>query len=136
MCSGTHTYQQEHTSCKDGQGLCRPKLTRVAPRCCSGYCSNCLLRLVQEQGNFAVKEAQELAKKGQAKQRRQRLLHALEMYTTAVDLGVNSSSQRSVYRSNRAHVHLLLANNGHALADAEAAIALDASNVKVGVPQS
>lgn len=45
-----------------------------------------------------------------------------------------STSQRSVYYSNRAHVHLLLANNGHALADAEAAIALDANNVKVGAP--
>lgn len=56
---------------------------------------------------------------------------AIDCYTRAIDQKVLSDSEHSVLFSNRAHVNLLLGNYRRALMDAEEAIKLLPTNVKV-----
>ncbi|KAL6068517.1 Tetratricopeptide repeat protein 4 [Balamuthia mandrillaris] len=55
---------------------------------------------------------------------------AIKCYTMALEQNSPNQKNNSIYYSNRAHVHLLLRNYGHALEDSENAIKLDESNVK------
>lgn len=78
------------------------------------------LRPAQVQGNEAVK-------RGSAFYQRQ----AAAFYTQAIEQRSGNAEQNSVYYANRAHTQLQLRNWGKALADARAAVALNAANVKV-----
>lgn len=77
------------------------------------------LYLFQEQGNQFVK----MGKKHYA--------DAVDRYTRAIDQKVLSDSDNSTLFANRAHVNLLLGNYRRALTDAEEAIRLCPSNLKV-----
>lgn len=56
---------------------------------------------------------------------------AIDCYTRAINQKVLSDSENSILFANRAHVNLLLGNYRRALADAEDAIKLCPTNVKV-----
>lgn len=56
---------------------------------------------------------------------------AIDCYTRAIDQKALSNSENSVLFANRAHVNLLLGNYRRALTDAEEAIKLCPSNIKV-----
>lgn len=56
---------------------------------------------------------------------------AIDCYTRAINQKVLSDSETSILFSNRAHVNLLLGNYRRALTDAEDAIKLSPTNVKV-----
>lgn len=56
---------------------------------------------------------------------------AIECYTRAIDQKVLSDSETSILFANRAHVNLLLGNYRRALTDAQEAIKLCPTNVKV-----
>lgn len=56
---------------------------------------------------------------------------AIDCYTRAIDQKALSDSENSILYSNRAHVNLLLGNYRRALQDAEEAIKLCPTNVKV-----
>lgn len=56
---------------------------------------------------------------------------AIDCYTRAINQKVLSDSENSIIYSNRAHVNLSLGNYRRALKDAEEAIKLCATNVKV-----
>lgn len=56
---------------------------------------------------------------------------AIDCYTRAINQKVLSDSEQSILFSNRAHVNLLLGNYRRALLDAEEAIKLCPTNVKV-----
>lgn len=57
---------------------------------------------------------------------------AIDCYTRAINQKASSASDNSILFANRAHVNLLLGNNRRALTDAEEAIKLCSTNVKVG----
>ena len=57
---------------------------------------------------------------------------AIDCYTRAINQKASSDSDNSILFANRAHVNLLLGNNRRALQDAEEAIKLCSTNVKVG----
>jgi len=59
---------------------------------------------------------------------------AIDCYTRAINQKVLGEEETSILYSNRAHVNLLLGNNRRALEDAEQAIKLSSSNVKVDSP--
>lgn len=65
-------------------------------------------------------------KRGSAFYQRQ----AAAFYTQALAQRSGNAAQNSVYYSNRAHTQLQLRNWGKALADARAAVELNAANVK------
>lgn len=77
--------------------------------------------LVQEKGNKFVK----LGKKHYS--------DAIDCYTKALNQMALSDSEHAVLYANRAHVNLLLGNHRRALEDAQEAIKLSATNVKVRV---
>lgn len=56
---------------------------------------------------------------------------AIDCYTRAINQQALSDSDTSILFSNRAHVNLLLGNYRRALTDAEDAIKLCSTNVKV-----
>ena len=56
---------------------------------------------------------------------------AIDCYTRAINQNVLSDSENSILFANRAHVNLLLGNYRRALMDAEDAIKLCPTNVKV-----
>jgi tetratricopeptide (TPR) repeat protein len=56
---------------------------------------------------------------------------AIECYTRAINQDALSDSDNSIVYSNRAHVNLLLGNYRRALTDAQEAIKLCPTNVKV-----
>lgn len=56
---------------------------------------------------------------------------AIDCYTRAINQKVLSDSEQSILFSNRAHVNSLLGNYRRALMDAEEAIKLSPTNVKV-----
>lgn len=56
---------------------------------------------------------------------------AIDCYTRAINQKVLSDSENSVLFANRAHVNLLLGNYRRALTDAEEAIKLCPTNIKV-----
>lgn len=78
-----------------------------------------VLPTLQEKGNEYVK----MGKKHYS--------DAIDCYTRAVNQNALSDAEQSILYSNRAHVNLLLGNNRRALQDAEDAIKLNPSNVKV-----
>ena len=74
---------------------------------------------LQEKGNEYVK----LGKKHYS--------DAIDCYTRAINQKVLSDSENSILFANRAHVNLLLGNYRRALRDAEEAIKLCPTNIKV-----
>lgn len=56
---------------------------------------------------------------------------AIDCYTRAINQKALNDSETSVLFANRAHVNLMLGNFRRALNDAEEAIKLSSSNVKV-----
>ena len=56
---------------------------------------------------------------------------AIDCYTRAINQNVLSDSENSILFANRAHVNLLLGNHRRALMDAEDAIKLCPTNIKV-----
>lgn len=78
-----------------------------------------LLLTLQEKGNQYVK----MGKKHYS--------DAIDCYTRAINQKALSDSENSVLFANRAHVNLLLENYRRALTDAEEAIKLCPSNIKV-----
>lgn len=76
----------------------------------------------QENGNEYVKKGKKHYK------------DAIDCYTRAINQKALSDSENSILYSNRAHVHLLLGNYRRSLQDAEEAIKLCPTNVKVVFP--
>lgn len=74
---------------------------------------------LQEKGN-------EYVKKG-----KKHYSDAIDCYTRAINQNVLSDSENSVLYANRAHVNLLLGNYRCAFTDAEEALKLCPTNVKV-----
>jgi tetratricopeptide (TPR) repeat protein len=74
---------------------------------------------LQENGNQYVKKG------------KKHYSDAIDCYTRAINQKVLSDSEQSILFSNRAHVNLLLGNYRRALMDAEEAIKLCPTNVKV-----
>ena len=74
---------------------------------------------MQENGNQYVKKG------------KKHYSDAIDCYTRAINQKVLSDSEQSILFSNRAHVNLLLGNYRRALMDAEEAIKLCPTNVKV-----
>ena len=56
---------------------------------------------------------------------------AIDCYTRAINQNALSDSESSILFANRAHVNLLLGNHRRALTDAQEALKLNPSNVKV-----
>lgn len=74
---------------------------------------------LQEKGNDYVKKG------------KKHYSDAIDCYTRAINQTVLSDSENSVLYANRAHVNLLLGNYRRALTDAEEALKLCPTNVKV-----
>lgn len=85
----------------------------------SSFHNGILLLTLQEKGNQYVK----MGKKHYS--------DAIDCYTRAINQKALSDSENSVLFANRAHVNLLLENYRRALTDAEEAIKLCPSNIKV-----
>lgn len=75
---------------------------------------------LQEKGNEYVKQG------------KKHYSDAIDCYTRAINQNVLTGSENSILFANRAHVNLLLGNYRRALMDAEEAIKLCPTNVKVG----
>lgn len=73
----------------------------------------------QEKGNDYVKKG------------KKHYSDAIDCYTRAINHKALSDSENSILYANRAHVNLLLGNYRRALTDAEEAIKLCPTNVKV-----
>lgn len=80
-----------------------------------------ILIVVQEKGNEYVK----MGKKN--------YYDAIDCYTRAINQKVLSDAEQSILYSNRAHVNLLWGNYRRALQDAEEAIKLNPTSVKVEI---
>lgn len=78
-----------------------------------------LLLNLQEKGNQYVKMG------------KNHYSDAIDCYTRAINQKILTDSENSIIYSNRAHVNLLLGNYRRALVDAEEAIKLSPTNVKV-----
>lgn len=83
----------------------------------------------------ALKEstAIELKEKGNeyVKMGKKHYSDAIDCYTRAINQNVLSDSENSILFSNRAHVNLLLGNYRRALVDADEAIKLCPTNIKL-----
>jgi tetratricopeptide (TPR) repeat protein len=56
---------------------------------------------------------------------------AIDCYTRSINQNIRDPQHNSVCYANRAHVNLLLGNNRRAYEDAEEAIKLNQTNIKV-----
>ena len=84
----------------------------------SSYAFNWIL---QEKGNEYVRQGKKY------------YFDAIDCYTRAINQNALSGSETSILYANRSHVNLLLGNYRRALTDAEEAIKLCTTNVKVFV---